>query len=93
MSDDHVILSEREKQLIEMTSARTAVIVVDKILAATLNEDFVDKIFDIWGGKIDKTIGRGLRRLGFYMVIAVIGIAAVKFGLTEKILSFLGLKP
>lgn len=86
-------LSAEEQQTADYISERTATIVVDRLQDVLLDEDFADKFFGVWGGKIDRTIGRGLRRLGFYVLIIMVGLAAVKFGLVHKFISIFDLKP
>ena len=87
------ILSDEEKKAADYIAERAASIVVEKMREVLLDEKFADNFFDIWGGKIDRTIGRGLRRLGFYVLVIAVGLAAVKFGLTEKVFSIFGLRP
>lgn len=60
--------------------------VVDAMLNAATDEENVDRIMSVWGGAIDKQIGRGLRRLLLYVGIGLVAIAAAKFGFWEKLL-------
>lgn len=78
-------MTERDKQIAEYV-AQT---VMTRILSAVQSEEVADKVIDTWGAKIDRTIGRALRRLGFYVIVAVLGIASIKFGLTERLVSLL----
>lgn len=63
----------------------TAHKVVDALLTAATDEENVDRIMSVWGGAIDKQIGRGLRRLLLYVGIALLLIAGAKFSLLEKL--------
>lgn len=63
----------------------TAHKVVDAMLNAATDEENVERIMAVWGGAIDKQIGRGLRRLLLYVGIALVLIAGAKFGLLEKL--------
>ena len=63
----------------------TAHKVVDALLTAATYEENVDRIMSVWGGAIDKQIGRGLRRLLLYVGIALLLIAGAKFSLLEKL--------
>lgn len=63
----------------------TAHKVVDALLTAATDEENVDRIMAVWGGAIDKQIGRGLRRLLLYVGIALLLIAGAKFSLLEKL--------
>jgi len=78
-------MSDKDRQVAEFVAQA----VMSRILHAIQSEEVADKVLDVWGSKIDRTIGRGLRRLGVYVLIALIGIASVKLGLLEKIGSFL----
>ena len=63
----------------------TAHKVVDAMLNAVTDEENVERIMAVWGGAIDKQIGRGLRRLLLYVGIALLLIAGAKFSLLEKL--------
>jgi hypothetical protein len=93
MSDTAKGLTQAEREMADYIAEKSAVIVIDRLRGVLLDEKFADNFFDIWGGKIDRTIGRGLRRLGFYVLVIMVGLAAVKFGFTEKLLSIFGLRP
>ena len=93
MANPVKLLSDEEKQIADYMAEKTAMIVVSQLRVVLLDEKFADSFFDVWGGKIDRTIGRGLRRLGFYVLVIAVGLAAVKFGLTEKLVALFGLKP
>ena len=78
-------MSEADRRIAE----HIANTVMARILDAVQSEELADRVIDTWGAKIDRTIGRGLRRLGFYVLIGLVGIGALKFGLTEKLWSLL----
>lgn len=78
-------MSEQEDKMASVI----ANLVVDRLVLSLQDETIVDKVIDVWGAKLDRTIGRGLRRLGFYILITIIIISTVKLGLFEKFLSFL----
>jgi hypothetical protein len=63
----------------------TAHKVVDAMLNAATDEENVERIMAVWGGAIDRQIGRGLRRLLLYVGIALLLIAGAKFSLLEKL--------
>lgn len=71
----------------------TAQTVVDRLLSAVKDPKTAEEVLGVWSGEIDRTIGRGLRRLGFYVLLAVIGIASAKLGLLDKLGAFLVGKP
>lgn len=78
-------MSEADKRVAEYV-AQT---VIARLLDAVQDPDTVNRIMGVWGGEIDRTIGRGLRRLGFYVLIGLVGIASVKLGLLDKLGAFL----
>lgn len=57
----------------------------DKLIARMSDPSTVEQISDAWGGHIDRALGKGLRRLGLYVVIAVLSIAAVKLELLGRL--------
>lgn len=47
-----------------------------------------ESIMDVWGGRVDQQLGKGLRRFGLYVVVGMLSLGAMKLGLVEKL--FLG---
>lgn len=82
-SDDDIMKITPEQ---DRMATYTAHKVVDAMLMAATDPENVEKIMSVWGGEIDKTIGRGLRRLALYAVIAVILLAGAKFEILNKLL-------
>lgn len=78
-------MSEADRRLAE----HVAQTVVARVLDVVQDKATAAKIMDVWGGEIDKTLGRGLRRLLFYVVILVGGVAAAKLGVMDKLGGFL----
>lgn len=76
-------MSEADRRVAE----HIAQSVVARILEAAKNKETASGIMEVWGGEIDRTLGRGLRRLGFYVVVALMGIASAKLGLLDKVWS------
>lgn len=77
-------MSEQDRRIAE----HIAQTVVARLMDAVQSEETADRVLSVWGGKLDRTIGRGLRRLGFYVLVIVIGIASIKIGLWEKVAGF-----
>jgi lactate dehydrogenase-like 2-hydroxyacid dehydrogenase len=75
-------MSEADRRIAE----HIAQTVIARAIDALKDKELAAKVMDVWGGEIDRTIGRGLRRLGFYVVIALIGIASAKLGLLDLVL-------
>ena len=82
-SDDDIMKITPEQ---DRLATYTAHKVVDAMLTAATDEENVERIMAVWGGQIDKTLGRGLRRLLLYVGIGLVAIAAAKFGFWEKLL-------
>ena len=80
--------SESEKEIANYVAEKTAELVMKKIYGLLLDEKFVSEFFSVWGTKIDSTLGRGLRRLGFYVLVIAVGLAVIKLGLVEKLLTW-----
>lgn len=78
-------MSESDRRLAE----HTADIVVERIFKALQSDEIAGKVMETWGGKVDQVIGRGLRRLGLYLIMLIIGVGAMKFGLWEKFFSLM----
>lgn len=61
--------------------------VIARLLVMLQDKDTASKIMDVWGGEIDRTIGRGLRRALWYLLLVLAAIASLKIGLLERVLS------
>lgn len=80
--DDMTKITPEQDRLATYTAHK----VVDAMLNTATDEENVERIMAVWGGAIDKHIGRGLRRLLLYVGIAMLLIAGAKFSLLEKLL-------
>lgn len=78
-------MSERDKQIAE----HIANAVWTRIFHAATSDEVATKVIETWGGNIDRVIGRAFRRLGLYLLIALIGIGSLKLGLLDKLHDFL----
>jgi len=78
-------MTQRDRDVAELI-AQT---VMARILAAVQDQKVADAVIETWGGRIDRVIGRALRRLGFYVLIALIGIGAAKFSLLDMLGDFI----
>jgi hypothetical protein len=58
--------------------------IVDRFVARLSDRRTVEMITDAWSGAIDRAIGRGIRRLGFAVLFALLLFGAVKFDLLGK---------
>ncbi len=83
--DEDYKMTQQDKRMAEMV-AQT---VVARILAAVQDKETASRIMDVWGGEVDRTIGRGLRRAAWYFVVALIVLGSVKLGLADKFFALL----
>lgn len=70
----------------DLIAERTAARIVD----AVTDEKTVERITAAWSGAIDRMIGRGIRRLAWTVLTAVLLYGAVKFELLGKLLGLRG---
>lgn len=61
----------------------------ERFIARLSDPKTVEDISTAWGAHIDRILGRGLRRLGAWVLMVLIGIAALKFDLLAKFASTL----
>lgn len=83
--NDEEGMTQRDREVAELI-AQT---VMARILNAVQDEKVADAVLDTWGGRIDRVIGRALRRLGFSVLIALIVIGAAKFSLLDMLADFI----
>lgn len=82
-------MSEENRRMVAAISEATAQAVTARLIDAMDNDETVDRIVSRWSGSMDRTIGRGLRRALWYVLIALGGIAATKLGMWDKLVAFL----
>lgn len=78
-------MSEVERRMADHVASA----VVARLLDVMQDKDTAARIMDVWGGEVDRTIGRGLRRALWYLLLALAGIASAKLGLWDKLIGFL----
>lgn len=76
-------MSDVERRMAE----HVAHTVVARMLEALQDKETASRVMDVWGGELDRTIGRGLRRAMSYILLALVALASVKLGIVEKLLS------
>jgi len=50
------------------------------------DERTAQRLVSVWGGYVDRQLGRGLRRLAMYAVMALLGLGALKFDWFSRLL-------
>lgn len=63
--------------------------VADALIDKVKDPKTAQEIMDVWGGRIDQQLGRGLRRFGLYVIIALLSFGALKLGVLEKFINSL----
>lgn len=58
----------------------------DKLIKRLSDAETVQLIGDAWGNHIDRALGKGLRRLGLYLLITILLLGAMKFELLSKLI-------
>lgn len=58
----------------------------NKLIDRLSDDKTVERIATAWGGYIDRSLGKGLRRLGLYVLLALLLLGAVKFDLLSKLI-------
>lgn len=72
---------DRDRALAEQVAQQ----VMMRILDAIQSDEVAERVISTWGGNMDRIIGRALRRLGFYVLIGLIALGAVKLDLLSKL--------
>ena len=82
-------MSDAERRMADYVAEQAAQITVARLLDALRDDSFADDMVKTWGGAFDRTLGRGLRRFVFYILLAVVAMAGAKMGLWDKFLSLM----
>jgi len=70
-------LERREQDAI---AQRQAQLVVEHFIKALSDESVVNKVASVWSGELDKVIGRGIRRVAWWVVTLILAVGAMKLG-------------
>lgn len=63
----------------------------DALVQRLADRRTVEALTDAWGQQVDRALGRGLRRIGAWVLMLLLGVAALKFDLLAKLVA--GIKP
>jgi hypothetical protein len=58
-----------------------------QLVAQLGDERTAQRLVDVWGGYVDRQLGKGLRRFAMYAVMALLGLGAIKFDWFSRLLS------
>ena len=84
-ADEDYQMTQQDVRMAEKVAAT----VVARLLDAIQDKDTASRIMDVWGGEVDRTIGRGLRRAAWYFFVALVVLGSVKLGLADKFFDLL----
>lgn len=82
-------MTDRDRALAEEIGEHVAQVVTARLLTAVTSDDVPDRVIVTWVGHLDKRIGRGIRRLLVYVLVALLGVAFVRPDLFAKLGQFL----
>jgi len=85
-------VSEAKKEVIPIhrehcSCSFSAEEVADALIAKLADPKTAESIMDVWGGRVDQQLGKGLRRFGLYVIVGMLSLGAMKLGLFEKLLT------
>jgi hypothetical protein len=80
--DEGLPMSDAERRMAD----RMAQHVIARILVLAQDKKVRTKIIASWGEDIDQAIGRGIRRFVLFLVGVLLAMAALRFGILERIL-------
>lgn len=84
-ADEDYKMTQQDVRMAEKVAAT----VVARLLDAIQDKETASRIMDVWGGEVDRTIGRGLRRAAWYFFVALVVLGSVKLGLADKFFELL----
>lgn len=80
-------MSEQQQEPFRCACNFSAEQVAEALVEKIKDPNTAQEIMDVWGGRIDRQLGRGLRRFGLYVIVALLGAGALKLGILEKLLT------
>lgn len=57
----------------------------DKLIERLSDRATVEQITEAWGGYVDRSLGRGLRRIGSWVLLTLLLVGALKFDLLSRL--------
>ena len=79
-------LTKEQLALVEAISSA----LLEKFLDAVQSEKVAEKVIGNWTQSLDKFIGRSMRRLGTFVFLGFLVVAAIKLGVLEKLTALAG---
>lgn len=75
------------RRLSDADTQRLAEQLAAQLVARLGEERTAQRLVDVWGGYVDRQLGKGLRRFAMYAVMALLGLGAIKFDWFSRLLS------
>lgn len=82
-------MSQRDRDLAELFAQHT----VARLLESIQNDEVIDRVTDKWAGQLQKTVGRTVIRMVFYIAGVALLIGSIKAGMIERILEVFSTTP
>lgn len=87
----HAAAADTARHLTDADAEAIASHMTDKLVERLSDRATVEQITNAWGGYVDRSLGRGLRRIGGWVVLTLLAIGALKLDLLARMAS--SLKP
>lgn len=75
----------RARALTEKDAEAIAQHVSSKLIESLSDEAVAQRVIVVWSRHLDQQIGKGVRRLLFYLGLALLGVAAFKLEIMSKV--------
>jgi len=75
-----------QRSLTEADTQAIAEQLAAQLVSRLGDERTAQRLVNVWGGYVDRQLGRGLRRLAMYAVMALLGLGAIKFDWFSRLL-------
>lgn len=82
--DEEPKMTQRDRDLAELFAQHT----VSRLLEAAQNDEVIDRVADKWAGSLQRTVGRTVIRMVFYIAGVALLIGSIKAGLIDRLLEF-----
>lgn len=82
-------MSQRDREMAEFIAQHT----LARILEAMQNEEVIDRVTDKWAGQLQRTVGRTVIRMVFYIAGVALLIGSIKAGMIERLVEFFNTGP
>lgn len=74
-----------DRTLTDADAEAIATHMADKLIERMSDRHTVELITEVWGGHVDRSLGRALRRIGGWVLLMLLALGAAKFDLLDKL--------